>query len=59
MLPHDLPPWSTVYYYERCWRLTGLWQQMNQTLRQKVRSLQRRQTTPSAAIVEAPVSENY
>lgn len=53
MLPHDLPPWSTVYYYERCWRLTGLWQQMNQTLRQKVRSLQRRQTTPSAAIVDS------
>ncbi len=53
MLPHDLPPWSTVYYYFRCWRLTGLWQQMNQTLRQKVRSLQGRQITPSAAIVDS------
>lgn len=53
MLPHDLPPWPTVYYYERCWRLTGLWQQMNQTLRQKVRFSQGRQTTPSAAIVDS------
>ena len=28
MLPHDLPPWPTVYYYFRCWRLIRLWQQM-------------------------------
>ena len=59
LLPHDFPSWPTVYYYERCWRLLGLWQQMTQTLRQKVRSSQGLKTTPSAAIVEAPVSENY
>ena len=53
LMPHDLPPWSTVYYYFRCWRNEGLWQQMNQTLRQKVRSSQGRETTPSAAIVDS------
>ncbi|HED04159.1 MAG TPA: transposase [Candidatus Fraserbacteria bacterium] len=25
MLPHDLPPWGTVHYYYRCWRLDGTW----------------------------------
>ena len=24
LLPHDLPPWPTVYYYFRCWRIAGL-----------------------------------
>jgi putative transposase len=23
MLPHDLPPWTTVYYYYRLWRYDG------------------------------------
>lgn len=26
MLPHDLPPWQTVYDYYRCWRSDGTWQ---------------------------------
>lgn len=29
LLPHNLPPWPTVYYYFRCWRITDLWQQIN------------------------------
>jgi putative transposase len=53
MLPHDLPPWSTVYYYFQCWRLKGLWQQMNQALREKLRCRQGREATPSAAIVDS------
>ena len=24
MMPHDLPPWSTVYYYFRLWRIEGV-----------------------------------
>ena len=24
LLPHDLPPWKTVYHYFRCWRRTGV-----------------------------------
>lgn len=40
LMPHDLPPWSTVYYYFRVWRIDGVWQQMNQALREKVRQQQ-------------------
>ena len=53
LMPHDFPAWSTVYYYFRIWRLEGVWQQINQTLRQKVRSSRGREVTPSAAIVDS------
>ena len=32
-----------VYYYFRLWRTTGLWQQLNQALREKVRQKAGRQ----------------
>ena len=38
LLPHDLPPWATVYYYFRLWRQNAVWQQINQVLREKVLS---------------------
>jgi putative transposase len=25
LLPHDFPPWSSVYYHFRRFRLSGLW----------------------------------
>jgi transposase len=37
LLPHDLPPWRIVYYYFMTWRKAGLWQQMHDTLRDRVR----------------------
>lgn len=53
LLPHNLPPWSTVYYYFRLWRRDAVWQQFNQILREKVRSARGRESTPSAAIVDS------
>jgi len=53
MLPHDFPAWKTVYHYFRLWCMTGVWQQMNQVLREKVRHQVGRQPTPSAAIVDS------
>src|ERR687894_505591 len=26
LLPHDLPPWQTVYYYLRRWQREGVWE---------------------------------
>ncbi len=37
-LPHDLPPWGTVHYYYRRWRLDGTWEQIHDVLRSPVRS---------------------
>ena len=52
-MPHDFPAWKTVYHYFRLWRTAGVWQQMNQALRERVRQQARRQPTPSAAIVDS------
>ena len=47
-LPHDFPPWSTVYGYFRAWRRDGTWQQVHDTLRAQVRVAAGREPTPSA-----------
>jgi putative transposase len=53
LLPHDLPPWGTVHFYYRQWRLGGLWEQMNDTLRERVRLQEGRHAEPSAAIIDS------
>ncbi len=45
MMPHDFPPWQTVYHYFRLWRQDGVWSAMNQALREKVRLKAGRQAT--------------
>jgi putative transposase len=53
LLPHDFPPWRTVYHYFRVWRLDGTWERMHATLRQRVRVRAKRNLQPSAAIVDS------
>src|SRR5215211_1584206 len=52
MLPHDLPPWGTVHYYYRRFRLDGTWVKIHDTLRGKVRTKAKRKSAPSAAILD-------
>ena len=33
MVPHDLPPWQTLYKYFRGWTKDGTWERVNETLR--------------------------
>jgi len=53
LLPHDFPPWKTVYYYFRFWRLDGTWERMHSALRRRVRVRLKRNPQPSAAIVDS------
>ena len=56
LLPHDLPPWQTVYHYWRLWRRQGLWEQVLARLGQQERLRQGRQPTPShpsAAVLDS------
>jgi putative transposase len=53
LLPHEFPPWSTVYHYFRTWRNAGSWEQMHTALRERVRRMAGRQATPSAAIIDS------
>jgi putative transposase len=38
MMPHDLPPYSTVYSYFQKWQRKGLWQTMHDQVRQQLRT---------------------
>ncbi len=53
MLPHDLPPWGTVWWYFRTWRRDGTWERVHEALRPKVREAEGREPTPSAAIIDS------
>ncbi len=53
MMPHDFPPWQTVYGYFRTWRKDGIWEQINDSLRASVREQAGREAEPSAAIVDS------
>jgi len=53
LLPHDFPPWKTVYHYFRFWRLDGTWERMHAALRKRVRVRLERNPQPSAAIVDS------
>src|SRR2546429_3598996 len=52
-LPHDFPPWSTVWSYFRIWRNDGTWERIHMALREQVRVKQGREPTPSAAIIDS------
>jgi putative transposase len=53
MLPHEFPPWGTVHYYYRRFRLDGTWQKIHDKLREKVRRKAGRKPTPSAAVIDS------
>lgn len=57
LLPHDFPPWKTVYYYFRLWRLDGTWERLNDALRIAVRIAEGREPEPSAAIIDSQSSK--
>jgi putative transposase len=53
LLPHDFPPWRSVYHYFRQFRLDGTWERMHSALRERVRVRLKRDPQPSAAIVDS------
>ena len=53
MLPGDFPPSSTVYSYYRKWQRRGIWEKLNHTLRDQVRSKLGRSTQPTAIAADS------
>jgi putative transposase len=53
LLPHDFPPWQTVYHYFRLWRREGRWEQALAALRAQYRGRRGRAATPSAGILDS------
>jgi transposase len=54
MLPRDLPPWQTVYWYFKRWRQDGTLDRLHDALREQVRTRSEgRKPAPSAGIVDS------
>lgn len=53
MLPHDLPPYSTVYGYFQKWQRRGIWQQIHDQIRQQLRMELGRDECSTVAIADS------
>ncbi len=52
-LPHDFPPWKSIYHYFRLWRINGVWERLNNSLREVLREKQGRHKQPSATVLDS------
>ncbi len=53
MLPKDFPNWKSVYTVFWRWRESGLWKQIHDNLREKVRKQAGKKPTPTAGIIDS------
>ena len=53
LMPHDLPPWYTVYQPTQRWIKAGVFETMVQDLREILRILAGRNEQPSAVILDS------
>jgi putative transposase len=53
LLPHDFPPWTTVYSQFAKWRKEGVFKRLHDHVRGTLRNLLERTTDPSAGIIDS------
>ena len=59
MVPHDLPPWGTAWWYFRKWRADSTWERVEEALRSQVREGKGRDATPQRRHHRQPVGEDH
>src|SRR3712207_3303789 len=52
LLPRDFPPWESVYWWFRRWRIDGTFERLDAALRERVRISLGRDAHPSAGVVD-------
>jgi len=52
-MPHDLPPWQTVYWYFKTWTTDDIFTDLNYNLNGLVRTKTGRKAEPSASIMDS------
>ncbi|MEU0518910.1 transposase [Streptosporangium sp. NPDC006007] len=52
-LPHELPPWRTVYHYWRRWRIEGRWEQITAVLREREHTRRGPHPPPGTGILDS------
>jgi putative transposase len=53
LLPHEFPPWPTVYAYFRRWERDGTWERVAGAVRRDLRAALGRRPDPSAAVLDS------
>lgn len=53
MLPHDFPPWKSVYNLFYRWHGSGLWERIHDALRTQVRRSVGKRPQPTAAVIDS------
>jgi putative transposase len=53
LLPRDFPPWETVYWWFRRWRIDGTFERLNKALSERLRTSLGRNAQPSAGIIDS------
>jgi transposase len=51
-MPHDFPPWESVYDHFRRWRKNSTMERVHEALREETREKQGRKRTPTAAVLD-------
>src|SRR5665647_1737043 len=51
-LPHEYPPWETVYGYFRNFQKTNLWEELNRVIRERVRKKAGKEVEASLMIMD-------
>ena len=57
MLPKDMVPWQSVYYYFRKWTMSGLLEEMHDYLVVKVRIKKGKNSTPTVGIIDSQTAK--
>jgi putative transposase len=52
LLPHEFPPWATVYHYFRRWENDGFWVLLHRALYEQTRAAAGRAVCPSVVIMD-------
>jgi putative transposase len=52
LLPQNFPPWETVYWWFRRWRIDGTFERLDAALRERLRTRLGRNAHPSAGIAD-------
>jgi len=58
MLPGDFPNWAIVYYYFSSWKKNGLWEEIHESLVEKIRKTSGKKEEPTVAIIDAQSVKN-
>lgn len=53
LVPHEFPPWPTVYASFRRWEADGTWERIAGALRRDLRMALGRRAAPSAAVLDS------